>query len=172
MTALAYDHMTSTVADGAALNLISFEVDGRSYGVDITCVREIRAWSGVTALPNAPEYVRGVMNLRGAVIPIVDLRARFGCGQTDATPNHVVVVVDIAEKWIGLLVDAVSDIVDVPAASVQPAGDFALDPATSSAAGVLRGVASVNDRMISLISAQTLLTGVDADAPLPPATAG
>lgn len=165
MPALAHDTHNAAASDEPPINLISFEVDDRTYGVDIQAVREIRAWSGVTALPNAPDYVRGVMNLRGAVIPIVDLRARFGGGHTDAKATHVIVVVEIAGKWVGLLVDAVSDIVELAADAVQPPADFALDITVSSAAAVLRGVATVNETMISLINADALLTSVDAELP-------
>ncbi len=142
-------------------NLISFEVDGETYGVDITSVREIRAWSGATVLPNTAEFVRGVMNLRGAVIPIIDLRARFGRGQTETTATHVVVVVDIDGKWVGLLVDAVSDIVDIADSQIQPAADFAV---TQDESGVLLGVAAVEERMIALINTEALLDGALEDA--------
>ena len=76
-------------------------------------MREIRAWNGATPLPNTREYVRGVINLRGTIVPIFDLRARFGEGQTSPTKNHVVVVMSVGEKWVGILVDAVSDILTV-----------------------------------------------------------
>ena len=90
-----------------------FRVGAESYGVDIRLVREIRAWSPTTNLPNTPDYVRGVINIRGSIVPILDVRARFGQGQTDASKAHVVIVVAIGARSVGLLVDAVSDIVAV-----------------------------------------------------------
>ncbi len=98
-----------------SLQLIAFSIGEQTYGVEITTVREIRAWNGATPLPNTREYVRGVINLRGTIVPIFDLRARFGEGLTSPTKNHVVVVMSVGDKWVGILVDAVSDILTVSA---------------------------------------------------------
>ena len=86
-----------------ATEFISFAIGDEQYGVDIMAVREIKSWSSVTQLPNQPDYMRGVLNLRGVMVPIVDLRCRFGQGLTDATPMHVVIVVQIGIKTVGLL---------------------------------------------------------------------
>ena len=83
-------------------------------------VREIKEWSGVTQLPNQPDYMRGVLNLRGTMVPIIDLRCRFGQGLTDATPVHVVIVVHVDGKTVGLLADRVLDIVSLDATDIQP----------------------------------------------------
>ncbi|MEO8883696.1 MAG: chemotaxis protein CheW, partial [Devosia sp.] len=91
-----------------SVQLIAFSIGEQTYGVEITTVREIRAWSGATPLPNTRDYVRGVINLRGTIVPIFDLRARFGDGLTSPTKNHVVVVMSAGNKWVGMLVDAVS----------------------------------------------------------------
>ncbi len=138
--------------------LIAFTIDGETYGVDIHLVREIRAWTGVTPMPNTAPFVRGVMNLRGAVIPIVDMRARFGRDMTEPTPTHVVVVIAIESKWVGLLVDAVSDIVSVREEQIQPAPD------TAGEAALFRGVAALDDQMLALIDIERLLQGA-IDAP-------
>lgn len=92
---------------------VTFAVAEQRYGLNILEVREIRIWSGVTALPNAPEHVRGVINLRGAIIPVIDMRALFGLGQTVPTSTHVVVIVAAHDGLTGLLVDSVSDIVSI-----------------------------------------------------------
>lgn len=100
--------------EDAALQLfVSFTVGDQDYCVDIMAVREIRAWTGVTSLPNSPEYIRGVINLRGAIVPVIDLRMRFGLGRTETTPGHVVVIVAIGDAQSGLLVDSVSDIITI-----------------------------------------------------------
>ena len=101
--------MRPAAACGAAnsLQLIAFSIGEQTYGVEITTVREIRAWNGATPLPNTREFVRGVINLRGTIVPIFDLRARFGEGPTSPTKNHVVVVMSVGDKWVGILVDAV-----------------------------------------------------------------
>src|SRR5690349_18875573 len=82
---------------------ISFAIGDDQYGVDIMAVREIKGWSEITQLPGQPDYVRGVLNLRGVIVPIIDLRCRFGEGLTVATPLHIVIIVQIAGKPIGLL---------------------------------------------------------------------
>ena len=90
------------VAAQNSLQLIAFSIGEQTYGVEITTVREIRAWNGATPLPNTREFVRGVINLRGTIVPIFDLRARFGDGQTSPTKNHVVVVMTVGDKWVGI----------------------------------------------------------------------
>src|SRR3954464_1349898 len=92
-----------TSADNADLTeLISFAIGDDQYGVDIMAVREIKGWTEITHLPNQPDYMRGVLNLRGAMVPIIDLRCRFGQGLTEAAPLHVVIVVQIDANLIGL----------------------------------------------------------------------
>ena len=88
--------------------LIAFRIEDQEYSVDIMSVREIRGWTAATPLPQSPDYVRGVINLRGTVLPIVDLSARLGLGTVEPTPRHVIIVVHIGKRIVGLLVDAVS----------------------------------------------------------------
>src|SRR4030088_1345446 len=98
---------------------ISFAIGEDQYGVDIMAVREIKGWSEVTHLPRQPDYMRGVLNLRGAMAPIIDLRCRFGQGTTEATALHVVIVVQIGPRMVGLLADRVLDIISFEASQVQ-----------------------------------------------------
>ena len=98
---------------------ITFKVGEEEYGVDIMRVREIKGWTETTSLPNSPAYMRGVLNLRGTIVPIYDLRARFGLGETAATSVHVIVIVAVRERLIGILVDAVSDILTVAIADIR-----------------------------------------------------
>ena len=107
-------------AGDALHQFISFAIGDDQYGVDIMAVREIKGWSQINPLPGQPDYMRGVLNLRGAMVPIVDLRCRFGQGMTEATPLHVVIVTQISGRPIGLLADQVLDIVDVEPARIQP----------------------------------------------------
>ena len=93
-----------------ASELISFRIGAQEFCVDIMAVREIRGWTPATPLPQAPSYVRGVINLRGAVLPIVDLSARLGLGDTEPSVRNVIIVVRIGTRLVGLLVDAVSEI--------------------------------------------------------------
>jgi purine-binding chemotaxis protein CheW len=99
---------------------ISFVVGERHYCVDIAAVGEIKQWAGVTRLPNSAPHMRGVMNLRGAIVPVIDMRSLFGEGVTEPTPTNVVVIVEIGSAQHGMLVDSVSDIVTVNSAGIVP----------------------------------------------------
>lgn len=146
------------VAGANSIQLIAFSIGEQTYGVEITTVREIRAWSGATPLPNTRDYVRGVINLRGTIVPIFDLRARFGDGRTDATKNHVVVVISVGEKWVGILVDAVSDILTVAREDIHnvPEGN-AMDRE------LLNGIVTHESRMVGLIDMPAVVAGARAD---------
>jgi purine-binding chemotaxis protein CheW len=137
---------------GSSLQLIAFTIDEQVYGVEITTVREIRAWSGATPLPNTREYVRGVINLRGTIVPIFDLRARFGAGVTEATKTHVVVVLAVGEKWVGILVDAVSDILTVLKKDIHPVPE-----GESMDAELLNGIITHENRMVGLIDLEAVV---------------
>src|ERR1700756_4493461 len=101
-------------------DFISFAIGDDQYGVDIMAVREIKEWSGVTQLPNQPDYMRGVLNLRGVMVPTIDLRCRFGQGLTAPPLWHFVIVVKFGGKTVGLLADRVLDIIAVEASRIQP----------------------------------------------------
>lgn len=101
--------------------LVTFQTDGRAFGIDVAAVREIRGWQQTTPLPNTAQHVLGVINLRGTIVPVVDLRRRLGLGASELTRASVVIVVDIDDRQIGILADAVSDIVDVTEDEIQPA---------------------------------------------------
>ncbi|RDV05370.1 chemotaxis protein CheW [Undibacter mobilis] len=132
---------------------ISFAIGEEQYGVDIMAVREIKGWSDITHLPKQPDYVRGVLNLRGAIVPIVDLRCRFGQGLTETTPLHIVIIVQIGDRQVGLIGDRVLDIVSVTPAQIQQV------PRTSHAhsTSFLAGLVSNEDVMIALIDLPHLL---------------
>lgn len=102
-----------------AVKMIAFRVGDQEFCVDIMSVREIRGWSPTTPLPNAPGYVRGVINLRGAVVPIIDMSERLMMGRSEPGERHVIVVVDVGGKLAGLLVDAVCEIVDTTGDAIQ-----------------------------------------------------
>jgi purine-binding chemotaxis protein CheW len=145
---------------GGLTQFISFAIGDDQYGVDIMVVREIKGWSEITHLPKQPDYMRGVLNLRGAMVPIIDLRCRFGQGLTEATALHIVIVVQIGARMVGLLADRVLDIISFEAAQVQPV------PRVSEASRVdfLWGLVMVESAMIALIDIPSLLSDV-ADAP-------
>src|SRR5580692_4288506 len=105
---------------GQRRELISFRIGTQEFCVDIMAVREIRGWTSATPIPHSPNYVRGVINLRGAVLPIVDLAARLGFAVSEPTARSVIIVAHIGDRTVGLLVDAVSDILTVSDDLVQP----------------------------------------------------
>ncbi|WP_114965955.1 chemotaxis protein CheW [Alkalilacustris brevis] len=127
--------------------IVSFRVANQDFCIDIGSVREIRGWTPTTVLPHAPPYVTGVMNLRGAVLPVVDLSARLGLGPTEPSPRHVIIIVMIEEMTAGLLVDAVSDILTVNGEEIKPTPDVAAGPAKT----LVEGVLAIDERLIRLI---------------------
>jgi purine-binding chemotaxis protein CheW len=140
---------------------ISFAIGDDQYGVDIMAVREIKGWSDISHLPKQPEYVRGVLNLRGVIVPIVDLRCRFGQGLTETTPLHIIIIVQIGGRQVGLIGDRVLDIVSVDAAQIQPVPRTAQGTTTD----FLSGLVTHDNSMIALIDLPSLLaTQVDDSA--------
>lgn len=144
---------TGFAANSANNEFVAFRVGAQDFCVDIMGVREIRGWTPATPLPHAPPYVRGVINLRGAVLPIVDLAMRFGLGLTEPTPRSVIIVVHVHQQIVGLLVDAVSDILTSSEASMQPTPDIASDMAKT----FVKGVYAVDGRMISIVTLDSVL---------------
>ncbi len=141
--------------------LISFAIGDDQYGVDIMAVREIKGWTDVTHLPRQPNYVRGVLNLRGTVVPIIDLRCRFGQGMTEATPLHIAIIVQIGSRQVGLLADRVLDIVSFESGQVQPVPRIV----HSSRISFLSGLVMVDGAMIAVIDLPNLLSAqIDDDA--------
>jgi purine-binding chemotaxis protein CheW len=134
-------------ADGS-VQFITFTLGAEEYGVDIMKVREIKGWSATTTIPNSPPHVRGVINLRGIIIPIFDLRARFGMGLTEPTNMHVVIIVKCESRTVGLLVDTVSDIITVDPAAIRPVPDMG----SQSDDKFLEGLAALEDRMVTIVS--------------------
>lgn len=146
-------------ASANSMQLIAFSIGDEYYAVEITTVREIRAWNGATPLPNTREFVRGVINLRGTIVPIFDLRARFGDGLTDPSKNHVVVVISVGEKWVGILVDAVSDILTVSNSDVH-----AVPEGESMDMELLNGIVTHDSKMVGLIDVPAIVQGVDEES--------
>ena len=138
--------------------LITFRIGEQEFAVDIMSVREIRGWSPATPLPQTPEYMRGVINLRGAVLPIMDLAARLGLTINEISARSVIVVVNVGERQIGLLVDAVSDILTITPDAIQPPPDIACDRVRS----FVKGLISFEGRMISEIALEHLLPELEA----------
>jgi purine-binding chemotaxis protein CheW len=140
--------------------LMAFRIGAQEFCVDIMAVREIRGFTPATPLPQSPGFVRGVINLRGAVLPIIDFSARLGFPPAEPTARHVIMVVQVGAQAVGLLVDAVSDILTTSPDMVQPTPDVASDMAKS----FVRGVLAIDGRMISLIALDNVLPPVESEA--------
>jgi len=140
---------------------VTFTVGEEEYGVNILSVREIRGWSPETRLPNLPDFVRGVINLRGVIIPIFDLRARFGGGATEVTKRHVVVVIQVGERTRGILVDAISDILTVARDQIKPPPEIECGLVE---ARYLSGLATADDRMVTLLAVDRLFAAEAGEA--------
>lgn len=152
-------HEGGDTSQGQLKQFLTFSIAGSEYGVDIMCVREIKGWTETTRMPNSPDYMRGVINLRGVVIPIFDLRTRFGLGITTAEAKHVVIVIALAERTIGVLADAVSDIITVQQSEIKasPTSDASIEKAFIS------GLISVQEKMVVLLNVENLF-GIDQAA--------
>ncbi|WP_374574327.1 chemotaxis protein CheW [Phenylobacterium sp.] len=145
---------------GTRRELIAFRIGDQEFCVDIMSVREIRGWTPATPLPRTPSFVKGVINLRGAVLPIIDLGARLGLTTSEPTARHVIMVVMVGQRTMGLLVDAVSDIINLTDDAVQPTPDVACDTVRE----FVKGLFAIDGRMISLISLDNVLPELEAEA--------
>jgi purine-binding chemotaxis protein CheW len=143
----------NTCARAAAGQYLSFTLGEEEYGIEILRVQEIKGYSAVTPIPNTPHHIKGVINLRGAVVPVVDLRAKFSMTAVDYTKFTVIVLVAAAGKTIGLVVDAVSDVLNLAEKDIQPPPDMG----ASSDTTFLRGMGTAGERLVALLDMDTLL---------------
>lgn len=145
------------------VQFLSFTLGNEEYGVDILRVQEIRSWEPVSRIPNVPHYEKGVVNLRGSIVPIIDLRERFDLGQRQYTPLTVVVVlqarIGAKTRVMGVVVDAVSDVIDIGKNNIQSSPNFGAKVSTE----FINGLVSVSQRMVMLLDVDKLLKldGVD-----------
>jgi len=140
-----------------SVQFLSFTLGEEDYGVDILSVQEIRSWEPVSRIPNVPSYEKGVVNLRGAIVPIIDLRERFNLQHSEYTNLTVVVVLQTIlqgrSRTMGLVVDSVSDVNNIDAQLIQSAPDFGTKVSTE----FIRGLALVDERMLILLDVKKLL---------------
>lgn len=151
-TAEILDNPTATVLEPPAQNrqFVTFMVGEQSYGIAIAAVREIICWTQVTPLPNQPPYTRGVLNLRGTIIPVHDLRMRLSGARTDATETHVIVITCLGTQTLGILVDAVSDIL-----SVSP-DEMKAPPHGAESVASAALVSTEGDRLLNILNMTAL----------------
>jgi Chemotaxis signal transduction protein len=140
--------------------LIAFRIGDQEFCVNIMSVREIRGWTQATPLPHAPPYVMGVINLRGAVLPIVDLSARLGMKEAEPSARHVIIVAQVKSRVVGLLVEAVSDILTITEDNIQPVPEVSSDLEKQYA----RGILAIDKRMICMIDLDSLFPETESEA--------
>ncbi|MGB9885461.1 MAG: chemotaxis protein CheW [Moorellales bacterium] len=141
------------VKSAAERQLVAFELAGETYGVDINWVHEIIRMQTVTRLPRTPEFIEGVINLRGRIIPVIDLRKRFHLPPREQTPDTRIMVVEMAGVTVGMIVDAVSEVVRLPADSIEPPPPMMHGIDTA----YLEGVGKWQDRLIILLNLDRVL---------------
>lgn len=141
------------MSSGNTEQFLTFTIGEEEYGVDIMTVREIKGWTDTTRLPNTPEFMRGVMNLRGLIVPIFDLRARFTGALTEATPKHVTIVLAAGARTVSILADTVSDILTVGSEEIKPSPEMD----TTIDQRYVTGLIAVDQRMVVILDIEKLL---------------
>jgi purine-binding chemotaxis protein CheW len=147
---------TSLVTEGS--QYLTFALGREEYGVDILKIQEIRGYGAITPIPNTPPHIKGVMNLRGAIIPIVDLRRKLAMPATEPNAFTVIVVVTVGTKVMGLIVDGVSDVLTIAPRDVTPAPDFG----SQVDARFIDGMARAGDKLVVLLDIERVLGGEEA----------
>ena len=137
---------------------LTFALGAEEYGVEILKVQEIKGYSAITPIPNTPSYVKGVMNLRGSIIPIVDLRAKLSMPETAYNQFTVIIVVRVGAKTVGVVVDAVSDVLNIPLKDIQPTPDFG----SQVYARFISGLAKAGERLVVLLDIEKVLAAEGA----------
>jgi purine-binding chemotaxis protein CheW len=136
--------------------LLTFKLGAEHYGIDILKVQEIRRYEAVTRIANAPEYLKGVINLRGNIVPIVDMRIRFGLPHAEYDRFTVVIILNVGHRVVGIVVDGVSDVVRLTPEQVQPGPSMsAID------SSCITGLGTLDDRMLILLDIDSLISGID-----------
>ncbi len=155
--------VTSAVAGAAAMlhaaprEVLSFRLGAEEYGIDILRVQEIRGYEPPTRVAGAPEFIKGVVNLRGVIVPVVDMRIRFGLAEVQYNTFTVVIVLNVAGRTVGMVVDSVSDVLELGAGQIKPAPDFsaAIDAAFITGLGTVRH--GDEERMLILMDIEQLM---------------
>jgi purine-binding chemotaxis protein CheW len=146
-------------APGATRELLTFILGREEYGIDIIKVLEIRGYDTVTAIANTPEFIKGVINLRGIITPIVDMRIKFKLGNITYNKTTVVIILNVADRVLGMVVDGVSDVTLLKADEIKPAPKFG----SSLDAEYLQGLGTADDRMIILMDIEKLMSSRDME---------
>ncbi|MDM7457181.1 MAG: chemotaxis protein CheW [Tepidimonas sp.] len=161
MTAVAasnVNHIDTAHGVRSSSEFLTFRLGGEEYGIDILRVQEIRSFEKPTRIANAPSHVLGVVNLRGVIVPVVDLRIKLGCDTVEYNGLTVVIVLNVKGRVVGAVVDSVSDVLELPREQVRPAPEMASSTVDTA---FITGIASVGERMLILMDIEALLGSPD-----------
>lgn len=145
------------LASGGAREYLTFRLDQEEYGIDILKVQEIRGYEPPTRIANAPNFIKGVVNLRGTIVPIVDMRLKFACAKAEYNSFTVVIILNLRSRIVGIVVDSVSDVMELAPENLKSAPD--IESVIDSSAVV--GLGSVGERMLILLDIERLMSGAD-----------
>jgi purine-binding chemotaxis protein CheW len=157
-TSLRASNTAAAAAAGANSEFLTFRLGAESYGIEILKVQEIRGYEHPTAIANAPEFIKGVVNLRGVIVPILDLRIKFKLSEASYDEFTVVIILNLAGRVVGVVVDSVSDVLTLPADSIRPPPEFA---SATFDTKYITGLGTVDDRMLIMLDIEKLMTGAD-----------
>jgi purine-binding chemotaxis protein CheW len=149
---------TRKAAEVDAGEFLTFRLGQESYAIEILKVQEIRGYEAPTAIVNAPAFIKGVVNLRGVIVPILDLRIKFALSQADYDEFTVVIILNVAGRVVGVVVDAVSDVLTLATESIRATPEFA---SATFDTKYITGLATVDERMLILLDIEKLMTGAD-----------
>jgi len=152
----AMEKVDGLLASGAR-EYLTFRLDQEEYGIDILKVQEIRGYEPPTRVANAPNFIKGVVNLRGTIVPIVDMRLKFNCEKAEYNAFTVVIILNLRSRIVGIVVDSVSDVMELPPDSLKSAPD--IDSVIDSSA--VLGLGSLGDRMLILLDIERLMSAPD-----------
>lgn len=159
MTQAAMQDAAQALVNTAHTNgeYLTFTLGKEEYGIEILKVQEIRGYEAVTRIANAPEFIKGVVNLRGTIVPIVDMRIKFSLGEAEYNQFTVVIILNVAGRVVGMVVDSVSDVIQLTADQIRPAPDFSSAFDTK----YITGLGTVDNRMLILVDIEKLMSASD-----------
>ena len=148
----------AAAAAQASNEYLTFTLGKEEYGIEILKVQEIRGYEAVTRIANAPEFIKGVVNLRGIIVPIVDMRIKFNLGEAEYNQFTVVIILNVARRVLGMVVDSVSDVIQLGAEQIRPAPDFS---SSTFDTRYITGLGTVDQRMLILVDIEKLMSAAD-----------
>lgn len=157
MSSLEQIESSTNNAGAEALEYLAFRLGNEEYGIDIQQVQELRSYEAVTHIANAPDFIKGVVNLRGTIVPIIDMRIKFKLGMPNYDQFTVVIILNITQRIMGMVVDSVSDVITLNAEQIKPPPELS----TALGADYLLGLGTIEQRMLILVNIEKLMCGTE-----------